>query len=319
MNQSSLKILLNNPSQFKNIIDGNVTSSDTDFFAFGTAVDVLKTEGASAYRDKFAVITKMPSDTIKLIVNMVYDSLYDNHMNTGSIIDNNFDNYTSLIGQAANKVNYQANWKLQTRIDKIIKEGGEYFRFLVDNTGKIFISEYDDQQAKACYMAIESNEFHIDLLNQGSIKYKQVIEFEMKGVQMKAELDAIIINEKEKYIIPIDYKTSGQNVLFFNSSFWKFRYDFQAAAYTEALRQKYPGYEIKPFKFIVINKDYPTPIIYTVTSEVLGIGLNGGILSNGKRLEGVNQSLNRYKWHIENDEWQYPMEYYMNKSLNIIV
>jgi hypothetical protein len=38
-------------------------------------------------------------------------------------------------------------------------------------------------------------------------------------------------------------------------------------------------------------------------------------LSNGKRYEGLEQAIERFNYAVENDAWDYPMEYYLNDGV----
>ena len=104
----------------------------------------------------------------------------------------------------------------------------------------------------------------------------------------------------------------------FPYQFWKLRYDFQAAFYVEGLLQDEGlkelitnGYTIQPFKFIVVETNcVSSPLIFEADTEVLNIGKYGGTLSTGRKLEGFDAAITRYKFHQEKDNWDYPMEYY---------
>jgi hypothetical protein len=53
-------------------------------------------------------------------------------------------------------------------------------------------------------------------------------------------------------------------------------------------------------------------MIFVVSSDVDQVGYLGGELSNGKRVEGLSQAVGRYKFAVENNAWDYPMEYYLS-------
>jgi len=62
---------------------------------------------------------------------------------------------------------------------------------------------------------------------------------------------------------------------------------------------------------------YNPPMIFNVPNEVMKIGFEGGTLSSGKKYEGFIDAIARYFFHKNMGKWDYPMEYYQKKSLNI--
>lgn len=313
MNQSSLKILLKDAKLFKATIDDKVPRKDEDYLTLGTAVDVLLTEGLSSYNKQFVVVKSMPSESIKNII----DALYEKISTRGEPILN-IEDYSKDIELLCNEYSYQTNWKLETRINKIHSLGSKYFEFLKKSQSKIKISVDDNLKALKCYEIVVKDWFYKDLLSQGEVIYKEIVEWVHKGVEMKSELDLIIKNDQDKTIIPVDIKTTSAGALSFMSNFWKYRYDFQSASYVLALKYKYPGYTILPFRFVVVGTQFITdPIIYEVSSEVNEIGLNGGTRTSGYKLEGFNDAVDRYLWHLGENLWSFPKQYYEQKHLKI--
>lgn len=313
MNQSYLKILLRDPGLFKATIDGKTVSKSADYFTLGSAVDVLTTEGLEAYNEQFVVCTSMPSDSIKVVVDTVYERLVENNIPLGIL-----DDHHALIEYVTTETGYQTNWKAPTRIAKVVTLGAKYFEFLKTAGKRAKINVQDNLTALKCYEAVTGDWFYKELLSRGTVQYKEVIQWEHKGIGMKSELDLIIKNEEDKTIIPVDLKTTSSPIYNFSSSFWKYRYDFQASAYVLALEQKYPGYTILPFRFVVVSTQFVTaPLIYELDPAVHEIGLNGGTLESGWKMEGLNQAIDRYLWHLTEDQWDFPKEYYTDYCLKI--
>ena len=153
------------------------------------------------------------------------------------------------------------------------------------------------------------------------------IMWEYKGVALKSKLDFIVIDFQNKTIQPIDVKTIGDSTSSFVYSFWKRRYDFQAACYTKALEywvqleenlKQFKGFKILPFKFVVESSKYQgSPLIFHLSEETFNIGLQGGNVE-GRHYEGFEQALERLKWHLDSNIWDYTREQWeVNKTILI--
>lgn len=322
LNQSLLKKLLVSPSAFLKQRDRQEESTE-NHFVFGSLVDFLLLVdddiNNTKFHEKYYVLTGVdPSDAIKSIVQYVYEqSLL---LEEGSEMF--LENFNDLILDGCNIYNYYKNLKAETRVKKI-KEGGDlYFHSLKESEGRIIINEDDYAKATMCTALVKSDPFigkySVASDNVTIFKHK-VVEFHYKDLDFKMELDKVYVDHEAKTIQPIDYKTDGQSVYQFKFNFWKFRYDFQAATYRIGLEQDKDiqrlvesGYTLLPFLYIVIETESNNrPIAYKITNSVNSMGKIGGMLSSGRKLEGLDQAIERYKWHTENDEWQFPMEYYL--------
>ena len=149
------------------------------------------------------------------------------------------------------------------------------------------------------------------------------IDKELPFVEIKGELDRVVIDHEKKLIMPIDFKTTGKTVYSFHYDFLSLRYDFQAATYRQGLlalpkvaELLKEGYVLDDFRYIVVEKSLTNnPMIFVVDYELNKLGLQGGYLANGKFYEGLEQAVDRYKYAVENNAWDYPMEYYENNGL----
>ena len=230
-----------------------------------------------------------------------------------------------IVIEAVNEVGYQSRWKDETRIKKIKEEGGSYYDSLVLAQGRTIVSATEKAQATICVASLKANKYIQKYLTpkEGTeINFRKIVQFSYEGIEFKGELDEVYIDHSEQTIQPIDYKTTGNSINMFKYDFWKFRYDFQAAVYMYGLKQDKEikqllkdGYKILPFKYIVVESNsINSPMSFVIKDKILNIGFHGGILSNNKKLEGFTQAITRYKWHTEKDEWEYPMEYYLNNG-----
>ena len=332
ISQSQLKLLLGpDPSIFNTIQEPDLYFEEKKHFLIGDGVDIQLTQSLEAFNEKFHVsnIQNKPSDTIKSIVNQVYDLVKEE---VGSLADKGLlRDHTSKIIDSCNDHNYQPNWKTETRVAKV-GESWEYWEDLKAAEGKQVLSQEENDLISQIVMSIRSNSvtgpYFIPQPNQ-EILYQYPIYFSYNGVDCKALLDMVIIDHNKKTIQPIDIKTMGDQSIYFPKSLRQRRYDIQAAFYTEALSISKPytythpkiaqsvPYTILPFKFIVESTTNPgNPLVFTCDEELLKIGKFGresfrlkGVSSiklidmyYGKtdEVKGFNQLIEDYKWYLEN-------------------
>ena len=320
LSQSKLKLLLgNNPNLFNTVAEPKLYFEEKKYFLIGDGVDCQLTRPITEYAEKFHVsnVENKPSDTIKSIVNQVFDET----KRLNILIENVGDmrNYFPYIIDACNDHNYQSNWKEETRISKIL-EAHEYWEDLKAGEGKTILSAEEDSLISQIVMSIKTNDVTRPYFEGGydvEILYQVPIFFTISEVDCKGLLDMIRINHITKTIEPIDIKTLGDNTLNFPKALRQRRYDIQGAFYTEGLRQTYPGYTILPFKFIVESTTNPgTPLVYTMDTQLLETGKYGrsGIKLKGisqdslmqvyygriENIKGYLQLIEEYKWYLEN-------------------
>lgn len=84
--------------------------------------------------------------------------------------------------------------------------------------------------------------------------------------------DLIVCDHKNKVVYPCDLKTSGHKEYEFHKSFIQWSYQIQARLYWRLIRAAmnqhpvFKDYELKPYTFIVVNKDSLYPLTWTFES-----------------------------------------------------
>ena len=79
----------------------------------------------------------------------------------------------------------------------------------------------------------------------------------------------IIVNHKEKWVKPVDLKTSSHTEWDFYKSFNDWRYDIQARLYWAIIRQNmdkdeyFKNFKLLDYDFIVVNRRTLTPLVWT--------------------------------------------------------
>ena len=328
LNQSILKKILISPKEYLRAKEKQEQGEQSiaPHFVFGSVVDIMLVGSKDEFEEKFVRIpdeTKC-SDAVKTIVDGVVAEMLELG---SSLIDRD------IILRHCNNISYYNNWKDDTRIDKILVDGKDYFELLKTTAGKTPITESEYAKAVGCVMALKSDKFtkpYVDKKHDKDVEFwdKFIIEFDYKGFAMKGELDRVCINHKDKTITPIDFKTTGKPITGFQYEFFTYRYDFQATVYSWGLFQ-HPkvkelidkDYVVQDFLYIVVETNlFNEPMIFEVGEEVMTIGFHGGTLSNGRKLEGFSGAINRLQYALDTNNWKFPMEYYLNEGkLNIEV
>ena len=319
ISQSQLKLLLGpDPSLFNTVREPELYFEEKKHFIIGDAVDCQLTRSVEEFNNKFHIsnLQNKPSDTIKSIVNQVYDHVKEIHGREVQTIDR----YSNAILDSCNDHEYQSRWNDQTRINKVV-ECWEYWEDLKLAEGKTVLSSEENDLISQIVMSIRTSpntSKYFQTSKDVEVLYQLAIYFPCQGVDCKALLDMVVINHKEKTIQPIDIKTMGDQSIYFPKSLRQRRYDIQAAFYTEALKSKkvYDTYEILPFKFIVESTVKPgNPLVFKCDKTLLEIGKLG---RSAIRLSGVSETrlvdtyygriepikgfielLEDYKWYME--------------------
>ena len=226
ISQSKLKLLLGpNPNIFNTIQEPELYFEEKKHFLIGDAVDIQLTRSMEEFNQKFHIsnLQNKPSDTIKSIINQVYDhvrEIYGREIQT-------IDRYADAILDACNDHNYQSRWIDNTRISKVV-EAWEYWEDLKSAEGKTVLSSEENDLISQIVMSIRTSpntSKYFQTSKDVEVLYQLAIYFPYQGVDCKALLDMVVINHKEKTIQPIDIKTMGDQSIYFPKSLRQRRYD----------------------------------------------------------------------------------------------
>ena len=181
------------------------------------------------------------------------------------------------------------------------------------------------------------------------LRHQMPIYFEYMGEDCKGLLDVLVINHREKWILPVDLKSTSKPVEEFPIWYLKYGYYRQAAFYNEAVKQwvikrdetvrqqniteslvvgkdavvspMYSDYELRKFTFIVVEAKLSstTPaVIFESTEADLAAGLLGGSTKYGRTYKGINDLMEAYLWHEKNNLWDMSKELYESKGKKTI-
>lgn len=262
---------------------------ETPSLTFGSAVDSIITGGQEEFDERFMVaeFPSMPDSIVKII-----KSLYKQYAGTYRSLLNIPDN--SIIRETEDQ-NYQMNWKPETRAKVIREKGTDYYNLLFVAGDRCIIDTqtYQDvvnavrvlkeSSSTKLYFA-DDNPFEPDIERLYQLKFKG----EFDGITYRNMADLIIVNHKEKWVKPVDLKTSSHTEWDFYKSFVDWRYDIQARLYWAIIRQNmdkdeyFSSFKLLDYDFIVVNRRTLTPLVwkcpFTQAEGTLRFGRNGQII-----------------------------------------
>lgn len=261
---------------------------ETPSLTFGSAVDSTITGGQEEFDERFMVaeFPSMPDSIVKII-----KSLYKQYAGTYRSLLNIPD--SSIIRETEDQ-NYQMNWKPETRAKVIREKGTDYYNLLFVAGDRCIIDTqtYQDvvnavrvlkeSSSTKLYFA-DDNPFEPDIERLYQLKFKG----EFDGITYRNMADLIIVNHKEKWVKPVDLKTSSHTEWDFYKSFVDWRYDIQARLYWSIIRQNmdkdeyFKDFKLLDYDFIVVNKRTLTPLVwncpFTQAQGTLRFGNNSQI------------------------------------------
>lgn len=258
---------------------------DTPSLTFGSAVDSIITGSQEEFDERF-IVADFPStpDTIIKIVNDVFREFCDTHRSLDSIPD------VEIIHRASS-FNYQPNWKPETRAKVIKEKGSDYYNLLFIADGKTVLNTQTYQDVCNAVRALKestatkfyfapNNPFEPNIERFYQLKFKG----EFEGVKYRNMADLVIVNYKEKWVKPVDLKTSSHTEWDFYKSFVDWRYDIQARLYWAIIRQNmnkdeyFRSFKLLDYEFIVVNRKTLTPLVwecpFTQSTGTLTFGKN---------------------------------------------
>ena len=253
-----------------NNLDKLFDKIETPSLTFGSAVDSLITGGQEEFAERF-IVAEFPStpDSIIKIVKSLFNQYGDSYRSLITIPDD-------AIIKETEYQSYQMNWKPETRAKVIKEKGADYYNllFIAGSRTILDTQTYQDvcnavralKESKSTqFYFAEDNPFEPDIERFYQLKFKG----EFNGVKYRNMADLIIVNHKEKWVKPVDLKTSSHTEWDFYKSFVDWRYDIQARLYWAIIRQNmdkdeyFKDFELLDYDFIVVNRRTLVPLVWT--------------------------------------------------------
>lgn len=276
-------------SKLENLFD----PINTPYTTFGSLVDCLLFDGINAVNNRFALST-LPeiSDSLVEIANKLHSRYSEMYLKFTDIPDD-------ILTEVGVECGYYKDPKYKTYRLKLIKEGcNNYYQVLQSINGKLLVSIKDWEDAKQCVNVIKGSQHTKDLLipNEWDDDVEILYQLKFKGNYLNYDLrcmaDALYVDHKNKFIIPIDLKTTSKKAYNFPESFLSWRYMIQAQLYWYIIRQNmdkdeyFKDFILMEYKFVVINRHDLIPIIwdYPDTKSIIDLEYNGEIYRNWRSI-----------------------------------
>lgn len=243
---------------------------ETPSLTFGSAVDSLITGGQKEFDERF-MVAEFPSipDSITKMVKSLFSQYGDSYRSLITIPDD-------AIIKETEYQSYQMNWKPETRAKVIKEKGADYYNLLFIAGSKTILDTQTYQDVCNAVRALkeskstqfyfaEDNPFEPDIERFYQLKFKG----EFNGVKYRNMADLIIVNHKEKWVKPVDLKTSSHTEWDFYRSFVEWQYQIQARLYWAIIRQNmdkdeyFKDFKLLDYDFIVVNRRTLTPLVWT--------------------------------------------------------
>lgn len=322
---------------------------ESDAMNLGSLVDCMITT-PEEFNEQFAVITSKPGDKPKQIVDHIFDA---GQAEAGfPALDKEY--LFNLMDVFEYRTTYKDS-RDERRFEFFKNDVFNYYTERLLNRSKTIVDESDVELADRIATSIKNGRFTAVFHNLpvGVKAYNQVIiTWNYRGIACKGLIDRVLENTTNEditlgeYILPaksiiiIDYKTMQGKVSRFSKQMWKYRYDMQGGFYSygmaDWLSRKKPDVRLHDFLFIVESTtSVGTPIVYKLSDLDKEIGRWGGNKMNDRwtpashwfedfdsltscynlDVLGWEQALSLYKWHQENNEWEYSMNTVLSNGI----
>jgi len=313
LNQSKLKTLRYGIQSFNNIKDPVLYFEEKESFLIGSLVDdILGFDDDYIRNNYLASDIEKPSDKMYSVLKLVYDTTEGK----------NLEDSSEEILKACVRENYYQNMKPDTLVAKIIKEGEDFYNFLIQAGNKTVLTTSEFEMGNSLALGFKNCE-QLQDGNDLIIAYQVPIYFELDGINLKVLLDILVINKKTQKVYVYDTKTGFQS---FMKNYNYLGYDIQAAQYnlavvkaiadpnlfatSELKNLDLTGYTTE-FSFLYQNNNQPHIVIeYQLDLQAYEYAYFGHtdlcvetVLVKKERL-GFNNLFYLYKWHLENNEWK---------------
>lgn len=329
-------------------------------FTFGSLVDtILFTPDLIDSRFYVAEVSKIPTGELEKIVKYVYDTaenqkahkvVYEDDMLPEPEVVEVFrlSDLKDVILEACEKIEWNSRWKPETKVNKVIELGSEYYNLLAKAEGRKIITSELNFEALDIVKKLKQDKnlqkYFIDTNTTRNIfqleLYDKYISNDHYEVPLKCAIDILHIDEKNKTIQVCDFKTS-HSAYNFIQSIKQFGYCDQLSFYTfmvqNALQNnifmeqhgldRMTDWKILEPVNVVIDEHDKIPYLYEYDWRDIEISRRGNseyLFSlyqttnhTTKIKKGWQELLEEICWHIQNDQWDYPVEFYKTGKLKV--
>ena len=308
-----------NPRLFRKFLDGQLEDKPSKSFEIGTLIHEELLEPG-----KLDIVPEnTPGPKTQDIIDSLWERLYDG-AGEESLEQLNLDTLTDETWAAIIPADFYPKYTLQTKINRIVRDGGEYWKALYTNRGKKIVDPATWHIVQGCVESIKMHEVAEQLILKTGFGYyheaqaEKEIFFDMQWqapdemevtIPIKAKIDRFLIDHQKKKIALVDLKTTSKPLGRFEETVAIYHYYRQLAWYRMCLKQEYPEYDVDECYIVAVqtNKEYPCDVFKIDDSY-----LNAGI----REYEG---HLDRIAFHLARANWGNSMETQLGCIHNLVL
>lgn len=302
----------------KYILNERVDDDESKASIVGRLVDCLLLE-SEEFDNRFAMssVGKAPTGNMEKFVN----SLYRNR------IENEEIEFAEIAKIAYKDSEYK--WTLDKVLEKFIGSDAEiYFNEMLEikRKGLTVVTLDDIQNAEKIVNELKNNPFTSKIIGletdeRYTVQNQVKIEgFEIDELPMKAMMDKVVIDHKNKIIQCYDLKCVWSVENFLEEYYLYRRAYIQAYVYYQACQKIKEDLELEYYtveypKFIVVDSiNYFNPLIYTTNSKDM-IEAYMGFEYKGKTYPGIGNIIKDITWARDNGIWNISRNNYLNNGV----
>jgi len=306
------------PRYFRKFLDGNLEEKASSSFEIGTLIHEELLEPG-----KLDIISEAtPGPKTQDIIQVLFKRLYS-EIPAEEIPVTELDTYSEETWQAVIPADFYPKYSLQTKINRIVKDGGEYWKCLCTSAGKLIVDPATYHIVTGCVESIKMNPIAKSLIcelgfnaydeskEEMEITFDLPYEIEDQTVTLpiKAKLDRVLISHKHKSIALVDLKTTRAPLGKFEETVLKYNYHRQLAFYSMCLNQVYPEYKISEIYIVAVqtNKEYPADVFK----------LDDTYIYDGETQ--YSELLHRCAFHLARNNWGNSMETQLGMINNLVL
>lgn len=300
--------LVNFETKGPTTLSPSYTVQQTDAMLFGSIVDALLTQSQSFNEDYYVIngeYTLTPSEE------RFVQYCIDNEILLDTISDERLLQIMDICSFNANMTkNVSGRIEKTKKLRPLIQE-----RML--NVRKIQITKAQFTAAADCVAAIQNSDVTKHLFEDNNHVFYQV---SLCDERIKGLLDIVYVDPVQHKIHPFDLKcVTYPEREFVQNSFYKYKYYRQAEMYTKLLNDVVntmllytpsETWTVEPFKFLVINKDSLSPLIYSFPVVYDACGQLK--ITDNKTVRSYYDVVREMRWHINNGQYMYSRDIYLS-------
>lgn len=312
ISNSSLRYIVYNPPLFYKFINGDLENKTKDYLELGTAVHMYILEN-SKFKKAYEVLeydNPQSPNQIKFLT-----KVHEEKKITDDKLIKFYKEYYSV------KI---SDIKILEKAKELIEQYSSYFKYLKLSKNKAVLSPQtmrlildinnnikEHKKASKLIYNLEADiieDPEVDIYNEKEIYWN--VKKDSREFSHKAMIDRLVIDHSKKEISLIDVKTTF-DMADFPNSIKKYNYVQQLAYYTLAINslfeQDYSDKNIEDYniKFYIVALE-------TTNSRVEVFNISQKFILTS--LPEILSKIDRIYWHMANNKWEHPMEYYTNEG-----